>query len=226
MTIFKRFPVSEIVRLGSDIYSVVLRVIPGHSQLKSIASDLSELSDSLMEIRQPESLSVDMADRIRDALVISLVHGIAHFSYRLDDKEKKQAADFVESVLFGDGYSWIKAPYTEESVRIHKLIHDAESHDMKRPIDLLGLGSTIAAIKKAQEDFEKTEYTARIQSEHARETLKELRIIIKDFHRKLDVYMAIIQDEFSTRDQLSILDELMRPLSEATERVKSRGEIY
>lgn len=225
MAIFKKYPVSELVRLGPEINEVVGNFASENIALLALAGEMENLAGELMEIRQPESMNLEMADRVRDALVISFVHGLSHFSYRLDRKDLKEKADRLEAKLLDDGYAWIKAPYGEESARIHRLLNDASDPQIRSELESLNLNETIEAIAAAQLDFEKAEFTASHLSEQARDALQQIRNLIKEFHQKIELYTVMVQNEYSDGEHLSILAKLIKPLYEATSRIKARGEV-
>ncbi len=217
MAFLTRYPIQEITGLGEALFTATEEHLdPGHP-LRRVSEELRLLSRSLAQLVSKETQALEQADFLRDQLVLALYHGLKSWTHRADRQEDRTLAQELLETLLPDGYAWIDAPYEHESDRMGLLLGELRRH--KEPLLQLQLSPLVDALAAAEGHFVEL-FTHLSTAEEERVTTKT-KILVNSFHRKLDLYVALVRERYNPTAHRDLLTPLLAPLREATARMKA-----
>lgn len=215
-----RFPVTEITRIGPQIEGAVKKHASEEKDLLRICREMAAISSQIAALARPGLSSLLDLDFARDELIRALGSGIEHFTHRVDLPDKRAAAERLEDALLPDGYSWVTGAYGAQTKRVGELLTDAAKPEAAADLAAVGLDDCITAIDAAQKAFEMAEQNRGAGAAAGLEVTREARTLARKFNRKLDLYVAAVNDAYPPEDPCheSANTALLQPLVEASGR--------
>jgi len=193
---------------------------PADTKIGPISGEMAGISSEIAALARPGLPSLLDADFARDELVRALGTGIEHFVHRVDLPDKRAAAQRIEAALLPDSYSWVSAAYGVETTRLGKLLTDAAKAPTAADLAALGLDGCVRAIDTAQQAFVVAEQNRGAAAAAGPEVTRKARTLARRFDRKLDIYVAAVEDTYPPEDpaHAGTNAALLQPLVEATGR--------
>ncbi len=212
-----RYPIREIPGLGKALSKATQQhLAPGHP-ISQVSQELKLLSHTLAELYSRETTELEEADYLRDQLVLALYHGLKMWSHRVDLPRKRLLSQGLLESLLPDGYGWIDAPYQRENDRMAMLLEGI--HEAQAQLEELDLSHLVTHLTEAETRFH-TLLNHLPQGTLQKQVSTKTKILVNSFHRKLDLYVALVREKYDPRTDTDLLTPLLAPLRQATERLK------
>lgn len=221
-----RLPLAEMARLGPQIQGAVKQYAPENASLVEVSADLAKTGGKIGSASRPRGVSVVGADEARDELVRALALGIQYTLHRVDLPDQRAAALRLQAALLGDGYAWVDAPLGVESARIAKLMTDAARPEVAADLATAGLADCVAALARYQDAYLDVERGRGAAAGASLEVTKEQRKLVATFNRKLDLYVAQVEDKYAAEDGADAVRRtaLLQPIVAATGRDRAQDQ--
>lgn len=218
-----RLSPGEVARVAPQIDGAVKKHAADNTGLVKLGAEVATLGGKIGGFARPALTSLLAADQDRDELVRALALGIEAVTHRIDQPARRDAALRLEAALVGDGYTWVHGPMGVESARIRTLLDTAARPEIAADLKTVGLTDGVEAVDHYQETYLDVERGRGAAASAGVEYTQEQRKLLATFNRKLDRYVAQVNDEYpADGPERERNIALLQPIVQATGRDRSQ----